>query len=116
MAISGDGKRIVSGSWHRTPSAKDNSIVSGRLDQTLKVWDADKGIETISFKGHTGPVSSVAISADGKRIVSMGWEQTLKADTLKVWNADNGIETLSLTGPSALFSTTARVGRFWQDG
>ena len=36
----------------------------------MKVWDADKGTETLSLKGHTDLVSSVAFSPDGKRIVS----------------------------------------------
>ena len=36
----------------------------------MKVWDADKGTETLTLKGHTGEVSSVAFSPDGKRIVS----------------------------------------------
>ena len=36
----------------------------------MKVWDADKGQEILTLKGHTGFVASVAFSADGKRIVS----------------------------------------------
>jgi len=35
----------------------------------VKVWDANKGTETLTHKGHIGWVWSVAISADGKRIV-----------------------------------------------
>ena len=54
VAFSPDGKRIVSGSQ----------------DQTVKVWDADKGTETLTLKGHTQLVTSVAFSPDGKRIVS----------------------------------------------
>ena len=54
VAISPDGKRIVSGS----------------ADQTVKVWDAATGQEALSLKGHTDGVSSVAFSPDGKRIVS----------------------------------------------
>ena len=36
----------------------------------MKVWDADKGTEMLTLKGHTAWVTSVAFSADGKRIVS----------------------------------------------
>ena len=97
VAFSPDGKRIVSGSedqtvkvWdaatgqeaplpqgpHQTGStawrsARDGKrIVSGSWDKTVKVWDAATGQELLSLKGHTGLVSSVAFSPDGKRIVS----------------------------------------------
>ena len=36
----------------------------------MKVWDADKGQELLSLKGHTDLVTSVAFSPDGKRIVT----------------------------------------------
>ena len=41
----------------------------------VSVWDARTGKEILTFKGHTGPVSSVAISSDDTRIVSGsgGW-------------------------------------------
>jgi hypothetical protein len=71
VAFSADGKRIVSGSE----------------DNTLKVWDAATGQETLTLKGHTGWVYSVAFSPDGKRIVSGSWD-----NTLKVWDARLGQE------------------------
>ena len=77
VAFSPDGKRIVSGSW----------------DNTLKVWDATSGQETLTLKGHTNSVFSVAFSPDGKRIVSGSWD-----NTLKVWDATSGQETLTLKG------------------
>ena len=40
VAFSPDGKRIVSGSE----------------DSTVKVWDADKGSEILTLKGHTSEV------------------------------------------------------------
>jgi WD40 repeat protein len=69
VAISADGKRVVSGSW----------------DGTVKVWDAAAGQEKLSLQGHTGPVSSVAFSPDRKRIAS-GSED----GTVKVWGAATG--------------------------
>ena len=82
MAISHDGKRIVSG--------------GGRLDEQrkplpgeAKVWDAATGKEILSLKGHTNFVSSVAISGDGKRIVSGSWDKMVK-----VWDAASGKEKI----------------------
>ena len=53
----------------------------------MKVWDAANGREvvTLTLKGHTGSVKSVAFSTDGKRLVSGG------QDTLVIiWDVSAG--------------------------
>ena len=77
MAFSPDGKRLASGS----------------LDGTVKVWDATSGQETLTLKGHTEPVTSVAFRADGKRLASGSWDHSAK-----VWDAASGQEILTLKG------------------
>jgi hypothetical protein len=42
-------------------------IVSGSVDKTLKVWDAETGQETLTLKGHALPVLSVSFRADRQR-------------------------------------------------
>ncbi len=77
VAFSPDGRRILTGS----------------LDQTAKVWDADRGQEFLSLKGHTGYVQSVAFSPDGRRILTGSADKTAK-----VWDADKGQGIFSLRG------------------
>ncbi|MBI1917618.1 MAG: hypothetical protein HYS12_23230 [Planctomycetes bacterium] len=64
-------------------------IVSGSKDQTVKVWDAHTGQQTLTLKGHTGPVTSVCFSPDGKRIVSGSYDKTVK-----VWDAQTEAQGL----------------------
>jgi hypothetical protein len=100
VAFSPDGRRIVTGS----------------LDRTAKVWDADIGLELLTLKGHTGSVHSVAFSPDGRRILTGSQDQTAK-----VWDADKGQEILPLTGhpgfvTSVAFSPDGRRVFGWGEG
>jgi len=113
VAISPDGKRIVSGSWDKTLRLWDadtgqpvgqplaghsdwvNSvafspnrqrIVSGSFDNTLRLWNADTGLPIGQpLAGHSDWVFSVAFSPDGQRIVSGS-----KDKTLRLWDAGSG--------------------------
>ena len=77
MAFSPDGSRIASAGW----------------DKTVKVWDAATGQETLTLRGHTDWVYSVAFSPDGSRLASASEDKTVK-----VWDAATGQETLTLKG------------------
>jgi WD40 repeat protein len=44
----------------------------------VKVWDSHTGNVVRTFRGHTGLVSSVAFSPDGKRLVSGSRDKTVK--------------------------------------
>ena len=52
--------------------------MSGSYDNTVKIWDAQTGQETLTLKGHSAEVNSVSFSPDGKRIVSGSQDNTLK--------------------------------------
>ena len=70
-------------------------IVSGAVDKTLKVWDAQTGQETLTLKGsHAALSHSVAFSPDGS---ADRQRQQLNTDmvTVKVWDAQTGEETLA---------------------
>jgi WD40 repeat protein len=77
VAVSPDGRRIVTGSE----------------DKTARVWDARTGAELTILRGHGDAVTSVAISADGLRIVTGSEDRTAK-----VWDARTGAELSILKG------------------
>jgi len=77
VAISPDGRRVVSGS----------------RDKTLKVWDVATGKCLATLKGHSNSVCSVAISPDGRRVASGSYDETVK-----VWDVATGECVATLTG------------------
>ncbi len=84
VAISPDGKTIVSGS----------------KDDTIKIWDIQSGECLNTLEGHSSLVSSVAISPDGKTIVSGSGDETIK-----VWDIQSGECLKTLKGHSEWVSS-----------
>ncbi len=82
--------------------ADGKRLASASFDQTVKVWDATSGQETLTLKGHTFLVASVAFSPDGKRLSSASYDQTVK-----VWDATSGQEMLTLKGHTAMVMSVA---------
>lgn len=63
----------------------NNCIVSASRDKTLRVWSLQTGKCVQILRGHTGYVTSIAVSADGHRIYSGAWDKTVR-----IWNRDTG--------------------------
>jgi WD40 repeat protein len=53
-------------------------VASGGEDGKVKVWDSRSGELVRTLHGHTGIVSSLAFSPDGKRLYSGSRDQTVK--------------------------------------
>ncbi len=79
LAISADGKLLVSGSW----------------DQTIKIWHLETGKLIRTLKGHRDQVYAIALSPDEQIIASASADQTIK-----MWHLETGELLATFTGHS----------------
>src|SRR5262249_37798453 len=84
VVFSPDGKLAYSTSGGRISRGWQD----GR-DAAIRVWDVETGREAFRMEGHRGVVRSVAVSPDGRRVVSGG-----RDGSVILWNAKNGVEIL----------------------
>jgi tetratricopeptide (TPR) repeat protein len=59
----------------------------------VTIQEVAGGTQTVTCRGHTGPVSSLAFSADGQRLAS-----TSHDGTVKLWDTRTGQEAITLRG------------------
>ncbi|MDB9375600.1 WD40 repeat domain-containing protein [Nodularia sphaerocarpa] len=104
LAMSADGKLLVSGSWDQTIkiwhletgklvrtltghrdkvyaialSPDKQIIASGSADQTIKLWHLETGELLATFTGHSHTVTALAFTDSGEMLVSGSLDQTIK--------------------------------------
>ncbi len=117
VALSPDGKRVVSGGWGKSIKMWDTAsgaelmtfsghednvgsvafspdgkrLVSGSADKTVKIWDVESGTELMTLRGHDNDIRHVAFSPDGKRIASATYGKVIK-----IWDAITGVEVTNI--------------------
>jgi len=82
-------------------SKKDQRIISGSYDCTLKVWDVEDDEVKLrnTFPNHKSWIASVAITPDGNRAVSgSGWHHPNSDNTIRIWDLERGIELYNIQG------------------
>src|SRR4051812_34254337 len=71
MAVTPDGKHLLIG---LSDGTKEGQKGEKALIRTI---DLDTGKEVKSFLGHKRSVTSLAVTSDGKHLVSTGWDENV---------------------------------------
>lgn len=97
VALSPDGRRLVTGGG-AVRFSPDGRFFDAIVEEhpTAKVWDAGGGLEVVTLEGHTGAVSSVDFSADGRLVVSGSFD-----GTARVWDVLSRREVRRVSGRGA---------------
>jgi WD40 repeat protein len=77
-------------------------VVSGSNDNTIRIWNVERGKEEQKLKGHSSQVNSVAFSPDGLQVVSGSNDKTIR-----IWNVKRGDEEQKLEGHLSSVSSVA---------
>jgi WD40 repeat protein len=127
-AFHGDGRRLVTASadgtvrqWDCTTGREIGSsydrhageatsavyspdglrVASGGTDRTVRIWEAATRHDIAVLHGHTGSVSDVAFTDDGRRLVSMSrlWALGYTHDgTVRLWDVGSQADAPVLSG------------------
>ncbi len=74
-------------------------VVSESDDETLDVWDIEKGETVRTLEGHTNWVRAMAVTPDGRFAVSASDD-----GTLKVWDLKTGKAVAGFSGDGSLIT------------
>jgi WD40 repeat protein len=89
LAVSRDGKHVVSASH----------------DRTLRVWNLDNKREVLVFGEHEDRVFDVALTQDGRRAFSVSGDRTAR-----VWDIDTGKVVASFTAETEMRACATMPG------
>jgi WD40 repeat protein/tRNA A-37 threonylcarbamoyl transferase component Bud32 len=93
LTLHGSADAGDTGWFARVVFSPDGVRLAAGEGRAVRVWDAATGRLLLTLSGHEGPITHVAYSPDGRRIVSASEDKRVK-----VWDAATGEELLTLRG------------------
>ena len=96
--LKGHTRSINSVAW----SPDGNSLATGSLDGTARIWDAKTGKQIHELKGHIEEVESVAWSPDGNYLATGSLDKTAR-----IWDAKTGKQIHELKGHTGFVNSVA---------
>ena len=101
LAISPDGRMLVSG--------------AGYVEHTIRVWDTATGRLVRELDGHTGWVSKLVFSKDGRQLMSSATDQTIRFWDTATWTEakvlrghTDEIHSAALSEPAQLVASAGK--------
>jgi WD40 repeat protein len=93
LVFSADGKHLYSGGGRIPPGGKASLEVGA-----IRVWDADTGQPADILRGHTDAVGSLALSVDGKWLLSGAGSDARRGLSVRLWDTASGKEQRRFDG------------------
>jgi WD40 repeat protein len=83
-------------------AADNNTVISGSVDNTIKIWNLRTGQLKRTLTGHTGVIDYLSVTPDGKYIVSA------ESKNVRIWNLLTGalIRELGNSGTISFVETS----------
>ena len=97
----------ISGTLWRSAPAGGLDVLVTAEDHPLEVWDLDAGSLVTTLRGHVRHVRGLAMSADGRRLVSASWDGTLRVWDLRATRLLKTISDSGLSGRTPRSAMTA---------
>jgi WD40 repeat protein/serine/threonine protein kinase len=108
------GDKIDAGAVCAAFSPNSKYVATGQWLGTVKVWDAQKGTVSRSWKRLGEKINSVAYSPDGNRLLLIYGDAMQNQNSLAVWNAIDGKEIVRWGDEK--FPTGIRTAQFSPNG